>query len=360
MEKKIERLLSWANGKKVSPTTIELNPTERCNLRCKSCWQRANSTNKNELSTDRLLSIVKEAAKLGVKEFRIPGSGEPLMRKDIINVMKEIKKNDLEGLLITNGTLFTKEIIEELIEISWDCITFSIDGPNAKINDYLRGCGAFDKIIENLRLFKKIKKGKGKDQPLIRFNVVLSNQNYNKLHEMILLAHKMGCKAVQFQAMTVWGKEGQKLILNKKQKEELPIYIKKAKELGTRYNIFTQIENSLEIELVNKTNEMNEFIKKRIKMNKNEFLSLPCFEPFYNMIILPDGSIGPCAVFGREEGDNITEKSLQDVWHGEIFDKIRERLLNRQLFQFCKQCCAAVHVENIRIRNKLVNFLDNE
>ncbi|MAG50763.1 hypothetical protein CL621_03965 [archaeon] len=355
MEKKIERLLDWACGKKVSPITIELNPTEKCNLKCKSCWQRANDTKTNELSTDKLLSIVKEAAELGVKEFRIPGSGEPFVRNDILDVMKEIKKHNMYGLLITNGTLLTKEIVEELVKISWDCITFSIDGPDAETNDYLRGNGVFEKIIKNLVLLKNIKK----DKPLIRFNVVLSNKNYNKLHEMILLAHNFGCKDVQFQAMTVWGEEGKNLLLNQKQKGELPRYIEKAREFSEKYNIFTDIENSLGAELINNTNKMDEVIKEKSN-GENKFLSLPCFEPFYNMIIRPDGSVGPCAVFGKEESDNISEKTLKEVWFGDVFNKMRASLLDKQLFSFCKQCCTAVHVENVKIKNKLANFLKNE
>ncbi len=355
MEKKVERLLDWVRGKKVSPITIELNPTERCNLKCRSCWQRANTTKKNELSTDKLLSIVKEAAELGVKEFRIPGSGEPFIRNDILDVMREIKKHNMYGLLITNGTLLTGEIIEELVRISWDCITFSIDGPDSETNDYLRGDGVFEKVIKNLELFKNIKK----DKPLIRFNVVLSNKNYNRLHEMILLAHKMGCEDVQFQAMTVWGEEGKNLLLNQKQKKELPEYIKKAREFAEKYNIFTDIENSLETELIDNTNKMDEVIREKSN-DKNKFLSLPCFEPFYNMIIRPDGSVGPCAVFGREESDSVSGKTLQEIWFGNVFDKIRESLLNKQLFSFCKQCCTAVHVENVKIKNKLATFLKNE
>jgi len=353
MEKKIERLLDWANGKKAFPITIELNPTERCNLKCRSCWQRANATKINELSIDKLLPIVKEAAELGVKEFRIPGSGEPFIRKDILDVMKEIKKYNMYGLLITNGTLLTKEIIKELVEISWDCITFSIDGPNAEINDYLRGYGVFEKVINNLEILKNIKK----DKPLIRFNVVLTNKNYNRLHEMILLAHKMDCGDVQFQTMTVWGEEGKKLLLNQKQKKELPRYIKKAREFAGKYNIFTDIENSLEAELINNANKMDGVIKEKGN-EKNKFLSLPCFEPFYNMIIRPGGSVGPCAVFGRKEGDNIAGKTLQEVWFGDFFNKVRQNLLNKQLFSFCKQCCTAVHLENIKIKNKLAKFLE--
>jgi hypothetical protein len=38
--RRIERLAKWAKGEKAPPVTIELVPTDRCNLDCLSCWRR--------------------------------------------------------------------------------------------------------------------------------------------------------------------------------------------------------------------------------------------------------------------------------------------------------------------------------
>ena len=56
------------------------------------------------------------------------------------------KELQMEGILTTNGTLLNRELANTLLNIGWDEVHFSIDGPNAEIHDALRGRkGAFKK-----------------------------------------------------------------------------------------------------------------------------------------------------------------------------------------------------------------------
>lgn len=359
MDEKIKRLKKWMIGEQAPPTTLELNPTNRCNLRCLSCWLREFKAETEELSDEKLLNIVDEASEVGIKEIRIPGSGEPFMRKNIIEVMKRIKEHGMNGLLITNGTIFTKQSIRELVEIGWDCITFSIDSADEKTHDYLRGVkGSFNKVIEALKEFKRIKNELKKEKPLIRFNTVLSNKNYNTLSKIFELGHKYGCKDIQIQPMTIWGKEGQGLKLNDQQIEESKQELQKAQKKSKEYNINSNIQSLLNLEYVKNTNRMDKIIKEVPKSNDNPFLSLPCFEPWYNMIILPNGTVSPCSISGNKINENIQEKSLQEIWCGKRFNAVRERLSKKRLFEYCKQCCTVVHIENQRIRQELVGGLN--
>ena len=169
--KKMKRLIEWARGNKSPPYSIDINPTDKCNLKCLSCWQRSEKfkviDSSYELSDNKLLSIVKEALDFGVEEFEITGGGEPLMRKEItLKMMKIIKDSGKTGNITTNGTLFDKESIKFLVKIGWDKVTFSIDGPNQKMNDYLRGKGAFEKNVQNIKDAISISYEEGKN----RFN----------------------------------------------------------------------------------------------------------------------------------------------------------------------------------------------
>jgi len=140
MDEKIKRLAMWAHGKKAPPLTLELNITNRCNLRCRMCWLRFAKPNYEEMKDEELVRIIDEAITLGIKEFRFPGSGEPLMRKKILfELMEKVKEGKGNGLLISNGTLFSEEDVKKLVEMEWDVLTISLDGPSPKINDYIRG-----------------------------------------------------------------------------------------------------------------------------------------------------------------------------------------------------------------------------
>lgn len=354
MDEKIKRLKRWMIEEQAPPTTLELNPTTKCNLKCLSCWLREFKAETEELSDEKLLNIINEASKLGVKEIRIPGSGEPLMRKNLTEVMKKIKEHSMNGLLITNGTLFTKQSIQELVEIGWDCVTFSIDSADEKTHDYLRGVkGSFHKVIESLKEFKRIKNELKKEKPLIRFNTVLSNKNYDHIPEIFELGYKYRCRDIQIQPMTIWGEEGQKLKLNDQQIREAKQELRKAQKKSKEYNINSNISNLLDSEYVKNTNSMDKVIK-NIPKNNNPFLSIPCFEPWYNMIILPNGTVSPCSISGNKINENIKEKSLKEIWYGKEFNIIRENLSKKKLFDYCKQCCTVIHIENQKIRKELI------
>ncbi len=355
MTEKTDRLKKWMNGGEAPPTTMEINITNRCNLKCLSCWQRSGNINYDELSSEKWLEIVKDAGEMGVEEIRIPGSGEPLIRSDLVlDIMEESKKYGMNGLIITNGTLWTDELVEKAINVGWDNVTFSIDAPDAETHDYLRGMdGAFDKAMKWLRKFKHMKRKMDETLPLLRLNVVLSNENFDKLDRMMEFAHINGCDSLSLQPMTIFSPLGERLKLNDEQIKELPENIKRAKRIADKYSIYTNVDDFVDSDIVKKTNKMDEVIAEKIDDYSNEFLSLPCFEPWYNIIIMPNGTMGPCSMFGGEKGISLKNKSLSEVWYGEYFTNIRKRLLNKNLFDFCKNCCVVVFEENKKIRGEL-------
>jgi len=355
MEEKIVRLKKWMEGGKAPPITIELNVTNRCNQKCLSCWQRAGNIDYGEMHREKWIEIVREAGRMGVKEIRIPGSGEPLIKKDLVlKIMEEAKKYNMSGILITNGTLFDSDAIRKIVEIGWDNVTFSIDGPDADTNDYLRGMtGAFDRATKWLEKFYRIKEQSGKDKPLLRLNVVLSNKNYNKLDKIMNLANRLKCNSVSVQPMTVFSQFGENLKLGKEEMAELPRYIRIAKALADKYGIHTNVGNFIDSETIEKTNEMDKVMQTETSGIENRFLSLPCFEPWYNIIISPGGVVGPCSMFGGVNGIDVKDKSLEDVWYGKYFTNIRKRLLKKDLFDFCKNCCVVVFEETKRLRSEL-------
>lgn len=367
MDEKIARLLSWAQGKPQGPVILELNVTNLCNLKCLSCWQRAVSgfDRKRELSDDRLLQLVGEAAALGVKEIRIPGSGEPFMRGEgLLTVMRAIKRQGMRGLVITNGVLLKERWLEELVALGWDNLTISLDSPRRRIHDRMRGkWGTFSSVKKVLKLLDKAKARTQASLPFLRFNTVLTSLNYQTLPDLVKFASDHGCEAISVQPMTVFSPIGEKIKIDAEGRKLMQPYLQRAQELAARYKIFTNVGQYIDGELVEKSNRMTEVIRESIKSLENsetpehEFLRTPCFEPFYNLIILPEGETGPCSVFGGKGGDDARTRSIEQIWYGPIFQRIRERLLRQIMEEFCKRCCVPVFSENQRLREELRNAL---
>jgi MoaA/NifB/PqqE/SkfB family radical SAM enzyme len=311
----------------------------------------------DELPAKRWASLVKEAGKMGVREVRIPGSGEPLIRRDVVlQIVNLAFIHGMSSLIITNGTLFDELSIRQMVGKA-DNVTFSIDGPNPQINDWLRGMeGAFERSTWTIRRFVYWKRRLNKAKPLLRINVVISNRNFNRLADMIELAHQLGCAAVSFQPMTVFSEWGERLRLTEAQTRALASEIERARSLAQDLNIFTNLNQFMPVE-VKKSNQMDELIEAEIKNVTHPFLSLPCFEPWYNLIIMPSGIAGPCSVFGGQDGVSVASQGLEEVWYGGWFEQVRRTLLRKELFAWCKNCCVPVFEENRALRGRLAQLL---
>ena len=352
MDEKIARLLEWAKGKKAPPYTLDINPTDRCNFKCLHCWQRAfkKIDSSYELSDEKLIEVIKEALELGVEEFEITGGGEPMMRKKVVLKMMEIiKKGGKFGNITTNGSLFDSESLKKIVKIGWDRITFSLDGPDDESNDAVRGKGNFVKVMKVIKLLNRIKKETKKKLPTIKFNVVVTNKNYNKIEEMVKLAKKVNCSIIHFDSLTIHSNQGKKLKLNKKQEGEFEKNAKAAKELAKKFGIFTDVD-LLTKDFIEKSNEMNELLKK--ESDSKDFFSLVCYEPWWHLVIKTDGSAQPCCLYDEKE-ENVKNKSLREIWFGEYFEKIRDSMRKKQFSKYCSICNAGQVFENRRIRSEL-------
>lgn len=367
MEEKIKRLIEWAKGNPQGPISIHLDPTNRCNLRCRFCWQRSHERlgwidRSHELSEKKLLEIVRDAAKLGVRDWLISGGGEPFVRRDTTTkIMVEIKKHKMWGDIITNGTLLQEKHIKAIVRAGWDVMRFSINSPYEEEHDFLvDGKGAFKRAINNIKLIQKWKERLKVKKPVIGFNTVINSVNYKRFPELVKLLNELGGKILNVQTIILYSKEEEIWTLNKKQKRDSQKYLRKAKRLAERYRIKHNLDSYLEKDVIEKTTAMDGIIKLGMKELKkinhpNPFVRSYCFEPYYLVTIRANGVVGSCRLFG-DKGDNIHKKRLKEIWFGEYFNRARKILLKGPQ-EFCSKCGSNEFLENRRIRQELMKWL---
>lgn len=362
---KVRRLVKWIRGKRAAPVRIDLEPTSSCNLKCRFCWTRSaerfsSRQYENLLSEKRILEIVEEAVDMGVVEWQIAGGWEPLIKPDSMARMAEIiKENGMYGCITTNGTLFSNSLIKRLVEIGWDEILFSLEGPNAVIHDYVTQVpGSFEKATQAMKTFGHWKKKFKAIKPSYSFHAVLTNRNYDKLSEMIKLGFGLGCTGVNFEPISIWSEEGSKLKLNEKQSREVRKHAKEALRIADKLNVQTNAKNILEPKLVEKS-EMDRILKKDAKrFGKGKIISSPCFEPWLGLEVRISGRVAPCRLCDDDAGcERIHNQSLKEVWYGKFFQVFREDMMNWRMPNYC-YTCAAGNVVNIRdMRKKIVEKL---
>ncbi|MEC0334184.1 radical SAM protein [Paenibacillus macerans] len=127
------------------------NATRSCNLSCKHCYADARAAkDPDELSTDEAKAFIDDLA-----SFRVPvllfSGGEPLVRKDILELISYAAGKGLRPVVSTNGTLITPEKAKQLKESGVKYVGISLDGLEQR-HDLFRGRkGAFAQSLAGLR-----------------------------------------------------------------------------------------------------------------------------------------------------------------------------------------------------------------
>lgn len=93
----------------VNINTVYFHVTQRCNLNCTYCYNKKNLNLSKELDTKNIIKILNKLKKINVEVVNFTG-GEPLLRNDIEEILKEAKKLKFNVCLLTNGTLLNKHI----------------------------------------------------------------------------------------------------------------------------------------------------------------------------------------------------------------------------------------------------------
>lgn len=160
--------------------------TERCNLNCRHCYLGSKKT--VEIPFDYVCKILQEARLMGATLVSFSG-GEALLRKDIYDILLTARNLGFKVFLLSNGTLITEEVAKKLKQLDV-AVQVSVEGPDAKTNDKIRGRGTFEKAMNGIK--KCLKNG-----IRVELSVTLMKNNLDKLCEMIDLAHKLGIKVVR-------------------------------------------------------------------------------------------------------------------------------------------------------------------
>ncbi len=365
---KIKRMIQWYQGIESPPFKIDAELHRRCNLKCLPCPRQSSNFDLNkdskrkELPLKRWLELVQEAAELGVLIWNIEGGGEPFAnRKLAIPVMEAVKENKMYGIITTNGTLWKKEDIRNIVEKKWDRIHFSIDSHKEKIHDSIRGVkGCFKKVVQNVELMNKFKEKISCEEPMLSINIIINNKNYKDLVEFVEFCHKLKADYIFVEPLMIFSKNGEKLKLNPKESQELQNYIKEAKKLAKKYKIdnnFSTKDENLKKDLIDNTSNMEKVLLKDVKKIEDPFLSAPCDRPWNNMAIKYDGMVGHCGLLTK--GENVKEKSLKQVWYGPFLNEVRNKMVKKELLDHCSKCVPSDITQRRRLREELKKILKN-
>ena len=109
---------------------LRISVIDRCNLRCVYCMPEEGLEripHEEILTYEEILRICETVSQLGIKKIKITG-GEPLVRKDIVNLIRDIKNLDkIEQVTLTTNGILLYDMLDDLYDAGIDAINISLD-----------------------------------------------------------------------------------------------------------------------------------------------------------------------------------------------------------------------------------------
>ena len=313
--------LSKTNSVQVAyPSTIMLEVTNQCNLKCITCPREylfGEQMDKGYMNFDQLKKIVDQAYPY-VDSIGMTGLGETLLYKDIVNSVNYIKSKS-KGIIVScsiNAHLKTSvDVVKQLVG-KIDTIQVSMDGLG-DVYDQVRIKGDFIFFESNLKQIVELTKNTQTD---VMLNVVIVKENYHQMTDMVKYAHDLGIIYINM----------------------IPInLVAKTDEAVSYYEFFFTPEYQTELKNAKDTAASFpelEFVYSEITRNggfKN------CKYPWNYFYVSWDGFLPPCCAkpFPKEMSlGNVFENGLRASLNSKEFQDFRKLSLKNETPDFCQKC----------------------
>jgi len=327
-------------GKAFMPLRYFFELTYQCNLNCPYCYVGVDRK-KNELTTQEWFKIIDQ---IPWSSFVTLVGGEPLIRKDFIQILEHTAKKTFGKLnVVTNGILMNDEIIDAFIRTKMMLLSVSLDG-YGETHDKNRGKeGVFEQVVSNL---ENLNSKKGKSKPMVDIKTIVLENNLDDLPKLYQL-----CEEMNFNFLSISFLRNNNLKQNSVLREtfgeefyaqKYPIkpyfdmeHFKEVYKEIEAINGKTKIRFSPKFEGKDVLGKIEKFFAYDENMPIKEIYE-PCKYPFSNMMINPQGDVYPCLSL---KIGNVREKRIKEVFNMPHYCCFRKNLKASGVFEACQMCC---------------------
>jgi len=262
-----------------------------------------------------------------IKGVDLNCNAEPFFNKKIFEMIELIKKSSDNKTFVrspTNTMMLNEEIMKNLIISGLDLIRFSFDGATPETFESIRIGAKFDKVVDNIMKFGRLKKELNRNNPTFTALFVAMKKNINELPDFIKLAKKLAIEEI-----TVLGYEPYKRELSDQVLYFDNVnYFKKAIDIASKNEIELNIpELSLK--------PYNKCLFETMCLISCEGDVIPCSACAYDrpFFINTHQYMHRRVSFG-----NINETPFMNIWNSPEFINFRRRKKFGLLPEFCNHC----------------------
>lgn len=267
--------------------------TYACPLQCPYCSNPLDYAKyPSELSTEDWKRVLSQARKMGAVQLGLSG-GEPLVRRDLSELVKHARQLGYYSNLITSGYGLTEERIVELKQAGLDHIQVSIQASTQELNDHIAGTASYEHKREVARLVKK------HSYPMV-LCVVIHRENIHQMQQILEMAEELGADYLELANTQYygWAHANRDLLLPTKEQ------FKQAEAIAQAYK--EKVAGKMKIYYV-----VPDYYEDRPKACMNGWGTT-------FLTIAPDGVALPCHSARELPGldcPNVNDFSIEEIWN---------------------------------------------
>lgn len=269
------------------PLRLWIEPTNLCNLKCNMCPTPFISDEKIGFMKLGAFKSIIDNVRDYVYDVFLLLRGEPLLHKEISEMIKYCNKTGVRSVIHSNATMLNDRLSESLIVSGLDLISFSFDGYDKASYENIRKGANYEDTISKIIAFLKIKKRLNSKLPYVIIqNILFKNIKYT-------FADKVKFKGYF---------------------SSLPVNEFRDVDSDNRGGFFAEPKNF------------------HTTLTKCKTMSV-CPFIWYSLAILWDGKIVPCCMYsgGNNIVGDISDANLLSVWNGQQMLKLRKSMRERAL-----------------------------
>ena len=175
--------------------TLFIELTLRCNARCEHCGSSCgDEIRKDEITADEIKNVLKSIAdnpKYNPRNIMLAiTGGEPLLKKEIWDIMKYAHELGFPWGMTTNGFLINQDVVDKMVETGMYSLSISLDGLE-KTHESFRKVkpGEFKKLMKGLKILLKTPEIK-----VVQITTCVNKKNIDELEDMYKLLSDVGLK----------------------------------------------------------------------------------------------------------------------------------------------------------------------
>lgn len=292
--------------------------TARCNARCDFCaWNPEFYEGTDELTTEQVKQLYRDARRAGFLALSVWG-GEPLLRRDIGEILSFAKDQGFFSHIVTNGALLERKLEDVMPYIDRICI--SVDHPS-DTHDKIRGTkGLYGKI---LAATLKIRSRYPKKKIVFNYTIQKANVDPDTIEEMARVMKQLGVVGI-FNGLRVDAAAGESPVDLSKYNptnDELATAFRKVRDLKKRgypiVNSYTHIDKMMHLPMTYR-----------------------CHWPKFMLPIEANGDMVDCMYWGQRPIGNITRTPF-----AELLKSPRLALLAGKEGEACHRCVSIHRVD---------------